>query len=121
MTPLQQAMVGNAVFSSISATSFLFFRQAIAANSNIPAVALAVIAVGLLGFAALLLYGALGRHIKLIGRWAVILDWAWVIGSALALILPLSNLGRIGLAAIAVLVTGFAMWQQRGLNVSRGL
>jgi hypothetical protein len=51
MTPLQQAMIGNAVFSSVSAISFLFFRQAIAANSNIPAVALEVIAVGLLSFA----------------------------------------------------------------------
>jgi hypothetical protein len=119
MTPLQNAMIANASFSSLSALGFLGFRDVIAANTNLAPPALEVIAVGLLGFAALLVYGAFGAYTRLIGRWAVTLDWAWVAGSVFALALPLSTLGRIGIVVIAALVAGFAVWQQRGLTLSR--
>jgi hypothetical protein len=119
MTRLRNAMIGNAVFSSGSAVAFLVFRQGIAVNTSIPTLALEVIAVGLLGFAALLLYGAFNARIQMIGRWAVLLDWAWVAGSLPALLLPLTELGRIGIVTVAVLVAGFAVWQQRGLSISR--
>jgi hypothetical protein len=119
MKPLQRAMIGNAAFSSLSALGFLVFAQGIAVNTNVPKLALEVIAVGLLGFAALLLYGASGARSRMIGRWAVVLDWVWVAGSALALLLPLTDLGRIGIVTLALVVAGFAVWQQRGLNDSR--
>jgi hypothetical protein len=119
MTPLQRAMTGNAVFSSLNALVFLGFGEVIAASTNVAQIVLEVIAVGLLGFAALLAYGAFGAHTRLIGRWAVSLDWAWVVGSVFALALPLSALGRIGIVVIATLVAGFAVLQQRGLTLSR--
>ncbi len=115
MNILRTAMIGNAVFSSLSAMGFLFLKDTIAAGTNIPAMVLELIGLGLFGFAALLLYGILGARQKTVGTLAIWLDWAWVIGSALASLLPLTSNGRIGIAVIAVLVAGFALWQQRGI------
>ena len=115
MNTLQNAMLGNALFSSLSAMGFLLFKNTIATSTNIPAMVLELIGLSLLGFAALMLYGIFGARQKTVGLWAVWLDWAWVIGSALALLLPLTSNGRIGIAVIAVLVAGFALWQQRGI------
>jgi hypothetical protein len=35
------------------------------------------------------------------------------------LLMPLTDLGRIGIVMLALVVAGFAVWQQRGLNDSR--
>ena len=120
MTTLQSAMLGNALFSGTSATVFWLFRQDIASRSNIPPLILEVIALGLAGFAALLAYGALGRYRRQVGSLAVGLDWAWVVGSAIALLLPITNAARIGLVVVAVMVIAFALWQRRGLHAPGG-
>lgn len=116
MNTLQTAMLGNAAFSSSSAILFLLFGQVIASNSNIPELVIKLLALSLIGFAAILLYGVFGAQQKTVGRLAIGLDWAWVLGSAIALFLPVTNTGRIGIAIIAALVAGFALWQQHGLN-----
>jgi hypothetical protein len=116
MNTLQTAMLGNATFSSLSAIGFLVFQRGIASNSNIPEVVLATIALSLIGFAAILVYGVFGTQQKAIGRLTIGLDWAWVVGSAIALFLPMTNIARIGIAIIGALVAGFALWQQHGLN-----
>ena len=120
LNTLQTAMLGNALFSGTSATVFWLLRQELAARSNIPQLILEVIALGLLGFAALLVYGALGRHRHQVGLLAVGLDWAWVVGSAIALLLPITNSARIGLVIIAIVVIAFALWQRRGLHAPGG-
>lgn len=120
MNTLQIAMLSNATFSSISATLFLIFGQVIATNSNIPELVLSLIAVSLIGFAALLLFGVFGTQQKTVGTLAVWLDWSWVAGSALALLLPLTDTGRIGTSLVAVMVAGFALWQQSALS-KRGM
>lgn len=116
MSTLQAAMLGNAAFSSTSAILFLNFGQAIATNSNIPEIVLRLIAISLIGFAVLLLYGVFGAQPKMIGTIAVWLDWAWVAGSAIAMLLPVTNTGRIGIALVAIAVAGFALWQQNSLS-----
>jgi hypothetical protein len=115
MSTLQTAMIGNALFSSFSATSFLLLKDTIATSTNIPAIVLELIGLSLFGFVALLLYGIFGARQKTVGGLAIWLDWTWVIGSVLALLLPLNSNGRIGIVVIAVLVAGFALWQQRGI------
>ena len=119
MNTLQTAMLGNATFSSISAIAFLSFEQVIATNSSIPEIVLRMIAFCLFGFAAILLFGVFGTQQNTVGRLAIWLDWAWVLGSAIALLLPLTNTGRIGIGFIAIVVASFALWQQHGLNNRR--
>jgi hypothetical protein len=119
MTPLRIAMTGNAVFSSVSAVSLWLFQPVISMHTNIGSVAISLIAVGLAGFAGLLAYGVLSARTRVIGRLAVLLDWAWVCGSLIAIVLPMSHRGRIGIVVVATMVAIFALWQQRGLSTSR--
>jgi hypothetical protein len=113
---LQIAMTSNATFSLLSAFSFWYFSDTIAKSSEISTIVLTVIAIGLLGFAMLLFYGVFVAWQRQIGQVAVWLDWAWVVSSAIALLFPISTVAKIAVVVLALVVAGFAWWQQQGLT-----
>ena len=118
--PLRTAMFGNLLFSSISATSFLLATRTFANSSGLPELAFKVIGFGLLGFALILWFGIQPTQNQArIGKLVVILDWAWVFSSFVVLIpglVPLTTIGSLGVLCIALIVAGFALWQQRSLR-----
>ena len=110
---LRTAMLGNLIFSSLSAITFLFFTKTIASASGLNELMLRLVAVALLGFVGILWYGIQSKQI-LVAKIAIILDTLWVISSLIVLMtgwLALTPSGVIGLTGIAVIVAGFAIWQ----------
>jgi hypothetical protein len=111
---LRHAMLGNAMFSGICGTAFLLFSSQLAGFLKVAEVLLVVIGLGLLGFVGLLLFGLFSQHTRKVGVLAVWLDWVWVLGSFPAFVL-LEN-GRLAVLAVALVVAGFAHWQQKGVQ-----
>ncbi len=110
---LRTAMLGNLLFSSLSAITFLLFTKTIASASGLNELMLRLIAIALLGFVGILWYGIQNKQI-LVAKLAVVLDGLWVISSLIVLLsgwLALTPSGVIGVTGIAVIVAGFAIWQ----------
>jgi hypothetical protein len=123
MNNLQQALISNAIFSTSSAAVFVLFNTELANATGIPGVVLYAVALMLVVFAAILLYGAFGPYQRWVGRVAVVLDVAWVVMSVAVLLWPVVGLlaaGRWAIIGIAVVVAGFAAWQQQALQHLRG-
>jgi hypothetical protein len=112
---LRQAMLGNALFSGVCGLGFLGFSGNLAAVLDLPVLVFWVVAIGLLGFVGLLLFGVLSAHTQIIGRVAVWLDSIWVLGSLVALFFVGTN-AQIAVLVVALAVAGFAVWQQKGLK-----
>jgi hypothetical protein len=115
---LRVAMLGNALFSGVCALVFFGFSADISVALDLPQVVLVVVALGLLGFVALLLLGVYTSHTRLVGQVAVWLDWAWVLGSVVAVFF-LGAVAQIAVLAVALVVAGFAVWQQKGIQTWR--
>ena len=115
---LQKALLGNALFSTISGLVILFANRRLVEFLGLPSNAsLILLGVGLIGYASLLVFNARGE-IKVSDAWvAVILDLAWVLGSGLLLLLvPLSTGGKWLVGMIADLVLLFAVLQWLGIR-----
>jgi hypothetical protein len=117
---LRWAMLGNALFSGVCALGFFGFSGNLAAVLDLPALVFWVVAMALLGFVGLLLFGVLSAHTHTIGRVAVWLDWTWVLGSLVALFFVGTN-AQIAVLVVALVVAGFAVWQQKGLEQWRSI
>ena len=78
---------------------------------------LAVIGIGLLGFAAVLLVQARRPRIERRVAWAIaVMDIAWVLGSfAVVEVGVLTTLGNLIVAAVAAVVLVFAILEVRGI------
>jgi hypothetical protein len=112
---LVKAMSGNLIFSSLCAMSFLLFAEFLASHTGIPELVFNIIAFGLLGFAGILGYGIRTKSTQ-IAKIVVLLDWVWVVLSLIIVVsgwVALKPMGVLGVLSIAVIVAGFAIWQQR--------
>jgi hypothetical protein len=117
---LRQAMLGNALFSGACAIGFLGFSQNLSLALGLPVLALQAVAMALLGFVGLLLFGVFSAYTRLVGQMAVWLDWAWVLGSTVAMFF-LGTTAQIALLFVTLVVAGFALWQQKGLAQWRSI
>jgi hypothetical protein len=117
---LRQAMLGNALFSGVCAIGFLGFSQNLSVALGLPVLALQAVAMALLSFVGLLLFGVRTTYTRLVGQLAVWLDWAWVLGSVAAMFF-LGATAQIAVLAVALAVAGFAVWQQKGLAQWRSI
>lgn len=117
---LRLALRLNACFSTCSAITMLVMTDALAELMGIPTDILIGVAVGLIGFAAYLLFTASRSDTEKLRRESLqhsLSDFAWVLGTvvvvALGLVTSTGNL-ILGGVALCVLVLGIAQW--RGLS-----
>ena len=116
---LRRALMGNAVFSTLSGLTILFAQGwvlrilGLASNVN-----LLILAVGLIVFAVTLIVNARRQHVKKSDGWiAVLMDVAWVLGSSvLIFIVPFSTEGKWVVGVVAELVLVFAVLQFVGIR-----
>ncbi|MCB0034684.1 MAG: hypothetical protein KDE51_11715 [Anaerolineales bacterium] len=119
-TTLARALQGNGIFSAVSGLISLAAARPLAEVMGIPSsMALAVLGILLLGYAASLLTAVRKpAHALKIGPAAVGMDLLWVIGSIILLLsgwLPLTTAGTWIILIIGDIVLGFAGWQAYGL------
>ena len=112
---LRMALMGNALFSTISGLTLLLAGQWVVRLLGLPeTVNLLVMGISLLGFAITLVFFARKKPIKLLDGWiAVLLDLAWVIGSySLLFVVPFNITGKwiVGIVAEVVMVFALVQW-----------
>ena len=118
---LRNAILGNAAFSLVSGLASALGSGPLAALMGLPdSTVLLVMGVILIPYAYFLYRGAIQQPIA--GQFAVtviLLDIAWVTGSLILLasgLVPLTTVGKWGIAIIADLVALFALVQFLGLR-----
>ena len=116
---LRRALQGNAMFSGISSVLILTMNRTLVEFLGLPSsFSLAPLGIGLLGYAAWLLWNARRERIKIVDAWiAVALDMVWVVGSyALLFAVRFSIGGKWVVGLVAELVFLFALMQWFGLR-----
>ena len=116
---LRRALQGNALFSAVSGALFLVMNRTLLQFLGLPdSASLTPLGIGLLGYAAWLLWNARREKIRILEGWiAVILDLAWMVGSyALLFAVKFSSGGKWAVVAVAELVFLFAVMQWLGLR-----
>lgn len=114
--PLRWPLRLDGLFSGIGGILAIGFSQPLAALTGIqPPLALIIVGIGLLDYAALLLWASTRPlpPTRIIIT-AIILNILWIIGSVALLLggwLPLTVIGKWLIALIAFLVADFAIWQ----------
>ncbi len=119
---LRRALLANAIFSALSGVILLLASKRLAQLLG-TSVSLVPIGVMLLIYAAGLLWNARRENISRMEAWiAVILDVAWVAGSAIIIFAGvLTATGNWMVAIVADVVLLFAVLQLIGLRKSRQL
>src|SRR5260370_24087903 len=112
---LRMALMGNALFSTISGLALILAGQGVVRLLGLPkAVNLLTMGIGLLAFAVTLVIFARKNPIKVSDAWiAILLDLAWVIGSyPLLFVVPFSTTakGCVGMAAEVVMLFALVQW-----------
>ena len=116
---LRKALIGNALFSSLSGVTILFAQgwvlRILGLSKNI---SLAIVGIGLLVFAVTLLINARRQQVRTSDAWiGVWLDLAWVLGSyVLIFVVPFSAEGKWVVGVVAELVAAFAVLQFLGIR-----
>jgi hypothetical protein len=116
---LRKALIGNALFSTVSGLAILFAQGWVLRILGLPSsVNLLVLGAGLIVFAVTLVINARKQQVKKSDAWiAVCMDVAWVIGSyVLIFILPFSTEGKWVVAVVAEAVLVFAVVQFVGIR-----
>jgi hypothetical protein len=116
---LRKALIGNALFSTVSGLTILFAQGWVLRILGLPSsVNLLVLGAGLIVFAVTLVINARKQQVKKSDGWiAVCMDVAWVIGSyVLIFILPFSTEGKWVVAVVAEAVLVFAVLQFVGIR-----
>jgi hypothetical protein len=116
---LRNSLIGNAVFSMLSAAIILASGEWLSRFLGLhDHVALTVLAVGLIGYAFILLVNARRPEIKISDAWtAVVLDAVWILGSyVLIFVVPFTAGGKWLIVAIAEIVFCFALLQSLGIR-----
>ena len=119
---LRTALMCNAGFSVLSATTIIFCPDSLVRCLAIPRdFGVLLLGIGLIVFAIRLLLNAAQPQITLVGaRLAVAVDLTWVATSILVIVLaPLALQGKLVVAIIAVIVLCFALAQWIGLRRMR--
>lgn len=114
--PLRWPLRLDGLFSGAGGILAIAFAQPLAALTGIePPLALIIVGIGLLDYAALLLWGSTRPHPPTrIATTAIILNVLWIIGSIALLLggwLPLTAVGKWLIVLLAFLVADFAIWQ----------
>jgi len=116
---LRRALLGNAAFSALTGLTLLAAAGPLEAVLGVPEVALRVVGLLLLPFAAGLLRLATRERVDRGQAWlAVAMDLAWVAGSAVLLLgelWPLNTAGTWTVIGVADVVLTFALLQTLGL------
>ncbi|MBL4648239.1 MAG: hypothetical protein JKY03_00805 [Aureispira sp.] len=122
MNILQKALIGNAVFSTLSALSMLVFSATITnwfgLEERLPFL---IIGGGLLFFAGTILVEVKRQREKAV-YWIIIQDVLWVLGSTILLLLNpfgISEIGNILITIVAFIVLIFAILQYQGIQKSQ--
>jgi hypothetical protein len=116
---LRMALMGNALFSTISGLALILAGQRVVRLLGLPkAVNLLTMGIGLLAFAVTLVIFARKNPIKVSDTWiAILLDLAWVIGSyPLLFVVPFSSTGKWIVGMVAEVVMLFALVQWLGIR-----
>ena len=117
---LRLALRANAAFSSLCALLFVFASNAISAWTGAPAPLLVALALGLLGFAALLVTTSRRRdpaRMRSEARIHCAADLAWVVGSVPVIALGwLTPAGSAALAGVSAVVFALAVAQWHGIG-----
>ena len=116
---LRMALMGNALFSTISGLALILAGQRVVRLLGLPkAVNLLTMGIGLLAFAVTLVIFARKNPIKVSDTWiAILLDLAWVIGSyPLLFVVPFSTTGKWIVGIVAEVVLLFALMQWLGIR-----
>ena len=116
---LRRALMGNAVFSTLSGLTVLFAPGWVLRILGLsPDVSLVILGIGLIVFAASLVISARRQHLKTSDAWiAVLMDLSWVLGSYLLMfVVPFSTGGKWVVGAVAELVLLFAVLQFVGIR-----
>src|SRR5215471_16876745 len=116
---LRKALLGNALFSTLSGLTILFAQGWVLRILGLPSsVNLLIFGVGLIVFAVTLVINARKQQVKKSDAWvAVLMDLAWVVGSyVLIFLVPFSMGGRWVVALVAELVLVFAVLQFVGIR-----
>ena len=121
LTLLRKALLANASFSALCGVELLFWPAAVGALlGDLPLVALQVLGVGLLLFAAQLVWVATRREVDAVQvRMITWMDWGWVVATPVAMLLLGEYLivsGYLLLVAIAGVVALCAYFQGMGLR-----
>jgi hypothetical protein len=116
---LRKALIGNALFSSLSGVTILFAQgwvlRILGLSKNI---SLAILGIGLLVFAVTLLINACRQQVRTSDAWIIVwLDLAWVLVSyVLIFVVPFSAEGKWVVGVVAELVAAFAVLQFLGIR-----
>lgn len=116
---LRNSLIGNALFSILSAVTILGSGRYLAEFLGLRGhLTLTILAIGLIGYACILLVNARRPQIKLGDAWtAVVLDAVWVLGSyALIFVVPFTSGGEWLIVAVAEVVFCFALLQSLGIR-----
>jgi len=116
---LRNSLIGNAVFSMLSAVIIFASGEWLSRFLGLhDRVALTVLAVGLIGYAFVLVVNARRPEIKISDAWtAVVLDVVWVLGSyVLIFAMPFTAGGKWLIVAVAEIVFCFALLQSLGVR-----
>jgi hypothetical protein len=119
---LRRALLGNAIFSTLSGITILAANHSIVRLLGLPAsIRLTMLGICLLVFAAWLSTNAGRREMKTFdARLAVVMDLAWAVGSfVLLFVAPFSTQGKWIVAVIADVVLCFAILQWLGIRKIR--
>jgi hypothetical protein len=115
---LRKALIGNALFSTLSGLVILFAQSWVLRILGLPRVNLLILGMGLIAFAATLVINARRQRVKTSDAWvAVWMDVAWVLGSyVLIFVVPFSMGGKWVVGVVAELVFLFAILQFVGIR-----
>jgi hypothetical protein len=116
---LKKALMGNALFSILSGLAIVIANRWLVRFLGLPEnVSLVILGIGLIAYAATLLFNARRPAIKITDAWvAVVMDLVWVVGSyVLILVVPFSVGGKWMIASVAELVLAFAILQWLGIR-----
>ena len=116
---LRKALMGNALFSTLSGLTILFAQGWVLRILGLPSsVNLLLLGAGLIVFAVTLIINARKQQVKKSDAWiAVCMDLAWVLGSyVLIFIVPFSTAGKWVVGVVAELVLFFAVLQFLGIR-----
>jgi hypothetical protein len=113
---IRYALYGNAAFSSVSGLVFLLAANPVSTFLGVNApIEIALLGIGLMGYAALLFYNASRPMIDpSFALFAVIGDSLWVLASIVLLVtgwLPFTTEGKWAVAIVAMIVDAFATLQ----------
>ena len=116
---LSRALHANALYSTLAGATMAVAATALDDWSGVPAWLLVAIGVGLIGFAASLVFGARRPNLIVdVGRTAVAGDLGWIVGAIVVIAATswLTTEGEVTLAIISIPVAIFAAAQWQGLK-----